>query len=1206
MFMFLSKHPRTFMKHAKAALLFVNLVFVLTTLAPALTAQGLGSGATIPATADKATPGGGNSQPSLPAIDNSVPVLTRLDPASLTVNAPETPIIIKGSGFTSSSTIQVNGETLHPTGWNAGQLLFTLPASELTSLGTLSITVSNAGGAVSNPLRLTVDPNPVPTLSSLSPDAAAIRGADFPLTLFGSNFVPASAVHWNGSARPTTYVSSSELTATIHAADIASFGNFKVTVSNPSPGGGVSAAITFTTYLALAASGLVYSPSTQLLYASVPSHGGSALGNSIVSIDPYTGNLSAPIWVGSEPGLIALSSDGSTIWVALSGSAAVREVNLDTRIAGRQIYLGGGIGVYNPPNLAQALAVMPGYPNTLAVAAPTTSLYTSLVTIYDHGVARPNAQDGAVQCCSGVLGLAFNPTGTSLYEGGSGYGVATVNSTGITASKSLNASVSTNALDIDNGRAYLTSGVILNANTGTQLGVFTSQGTDASGPVATDSALGKGFVLVNPSSGQSYQINVYDLSTFDLKGEIPVTGVNNFLSAPSSLGRWGQDGLAFTSGSQVYVLTSPLVKNLSTSLADLKVTASIPPTGTTGTNLTYNLTVSNAGPVTAAPATLIDTLPNDTTLHSVTASQGECIAGPVINCNLGNLNSGSSATIKIILTPLVAGTLTNTAVVSAPQGDPNLANNTVISTTTVTGVVYYPTPTITSISPEFVKAHSGSFTLTVNGSGFASDSKVHVNSTAVPTTFVSDSQLTASVGASTVAAMGWAWITVANPSPGGGTSSSLPLTIYKVISLDINRLTFDPFTRNLYATIPSTAPQVAGNSLQAINPASGSFGTRIHVGSEPNRLSESSDGKYLYISLTGAESITSVNLTTLKQGPTFPIFVPGSPPTQVAPRDLAVAPGDDNLLAVDTGSGNGLGLLDISGSTATMRANLTGPYTGSSLAFANSTTLYSYDSDTSGAEFYRWSVTSTGLKLENDTGYTLDGMGGFTGAYGLFDGLVYGFAGGVANPTTTPPTQLGQFAVSSAQGSSQSIEGSGVSANPSYRRVFYLGETLAGSANPVLLSYDSNRYVMLDMQQFTGSAEGQDLVRWGRDGLAWHSSNSGPFGDSTPGAGQLFLMRGPFVLPEWNTVQATPNLVSVSPASATAGSGNLMLTLTGSGFVPGAVMEWNGSERTTTYVDGVHLEVAIPAADVSHAGTATLVVNNPGSSNSSSISFTIL
>ena len=343
----------------------------------------------------------------------------------------------------------------------------------------------------------------------------------------------------------------------------------------------------------------------------------------------------------------------------------------------------------------------------------------------------------------------------------------------------------------------------------------------------------------------------------------------------------------------------------------------------------------------------------------------------------------------------------------------------------------------------------------------------------------------------------------------------------------------------------------------------------------------------------------------MKQGPMFPITVQGICQTgQVAARDLAVVPGNDTLLAIDAGLCSGVGLFDFTASGGTMRPNLGGIYTGSSIAFANSSMLYTYDSDTSGAEFYRWDVTSGGVAKHDSTGFTLNGMGGFAGSYKLAGGLVYGFMGGVADPTTTPPSQLGQFPVASPFGFGQSVEGSGVAPEPAFGRVFVIGETLAGSANPVLFSYDSSRYVMLSSQIFTGLPAGLDLLRWGRDGLAWHTSLNYPFGGTT-GTGKIILMRGPFVLPEWSTANATPGLTSASPASATAGSGNLMLTITGSGFVPGAVLMWNGSERTTTFVDSAHLTVAIPASDLSQRGSATLTVNNPGSGNSNSILFSI-
>src|SRR5262249_15440978 len=103
----------------------------------------------------------------------------------------------------------------------------------------------------------------------------------------------------------------------------------------------------------------------------------------------------------------------------------------------------------------------------------------------------------------------------------------------------------------------------------------------------------------------------------------------------------------------------------------------------------------------------------------------------------------------------------------------------------------------------------------------------------------------------------------------------------------------------------------------------------------------------------------------------------------------------------------------------------------------------------------------------------------------------------------------------------------------------------------------------------------------------------------------VVLLRGPFVLPQWFSANPTPSLTSVTPPSATHGTGNFTLSITGSSFVPGAVLTWNGAERTTKFVDSSHLTASIPASDIAQAGSATLVTNNPGSADSSSVSFTI-
>ena len=71
-------------------------------------------------------------------------------------------------------------------------------------------------------------------------------GPAFTLTVNGSKFMAGSVVRWNGASRPTTFVSATQLQASIGAADIAAAGTANVTVFTPAPGGGASAAVPFT------------------------------------------------------------------------------------------------------------------------------------------------------------------------------------------------------------------------------------------------------------------------------------------------------------------------------------------------------------------------------------------------------------------------------------------------------------------------------------------------------------------------------------------------------------------------------------------------------------------------------------------------------------------------------------------------------------------------------------------------------------------------------------------------------------------------------------------------------------------------------------------------------------------------------------------------------------------------------------------------
>jgi hypothetical protein len=92
----------------------------------------------------------------------------------------------------------------------------------------------------------TASANPAPFISQpLVPDAKTPGGPGFTLNVSGSGFVLGSAVNWNGSARATTFVSGSELTAKILSSDITTAKTASITVTNPGPGGGISNPVFF-------------------------------------------------------------------------------------------------------------------------------------------------------------------------------------------------------------------------------------------------------------------------------------------------------------------------------------------------------------------------------------------------------------------------------------------------------------------------------------------------------------------------------------------------------------------------------------------------------------------------------------------------------------------------------------------------------------------------------------------------------------------------------------------------------------------------------------------------------------------------------------------------------------------------------------------------------------------------------------------------
>lgn len=131
-------------------------------------------------------------------------------------------------GNATVGTIVSNGNYLAPTN---------IPTANTITVTATSMVDANASGNATITLG-----NPVPVLTSVMPTEMVV-GIPFMLTLTGSGFMNGSVVNFGSQQLTTTFVSSTQLTAS-GTATAAQIGNVQISVTNPNPGSATSAAIT--------------------------------------------------------------------------------------------------------------------------------------------------------------------------------------------------------------------------------------------------------------------------------------------------------------------------------------------------------------------------------------------------------------------------------------------------------------------------------------------------------------------------------------------------------------------------------------------------------------------------------------------------------------------------------------------------------------------------------------------------------------------------------------------------------------------------------------------------------------------------------------------------------------------------------------------------------------------------------------------------
>src|SRR5205085_10472117 len=131
--------------------------------------------------------------------------------------------------------------------------------------------------------------------------------------------------------------------------------------------------------------------------------------------------------------------------------------------------------------------------------------------------------------------------------------------------------------------------------------------------------------------------------------------------------------------------------------SDMFVTKTAPSTATVGSNVTFAITIGNAGPDDAPNASFTDTLPGGGAFVSYQQNTGPTFTcsvpivgtpGGTVSCSIATLTNGSSATFSIVVNvlPAAAGTtLINNISTTSNNPDVNPENNNSVSGTDVPG-----------------------------------------------------------------------------------------------------------------------------------------------------------------------------------------------------------------------------------------------------------------------------------------------------------------------------------------------------------------------------------------------------------------------------------------------------------------------------------------------------------------------------------------
>ena len=276
--------------------------------------------------------------------------------------------------------------------------------------------------------------------------------------------------------------------------------------------------------------------------------------------------------------------------------------------------------------------------------------------------------------------------------------------------------------------------------------------------------------------------------------------------------------------------------------ADVSVLKTGPVNVTAGTNATYQITVTNAGPSSAANVSLFDAIPANTSFVSFTQNTGATFAcntpGPSLSCTIASMGPGTQATFTLVLAVAPAaqgGSIMNTATVSTTTAGNSVGNDT---SSTSANVVTSANLGVTKSGPQSVNAGAtAAYTIVVANAG-PSDATAVTLTDALPagTTFASSQQTNGPMFACTTPVAGSGGTlscTIATLAAGASATFGLTLNVLPnstgsiTNTANVASMTADATPGNNAGSVTSTVTQSSDVAVTKTGPANVDGGTDI-------------------------------------------------------------------------------------------------------------------------------------------------------------------------------------------------------------------------------------------------------------------------------------------------------------------------------------------------------------------------------------------